>query len=342
MENYSALWKKKASFKTISFNEVDSVFKGKNNLIMMEKIDGILGALIYEENKDPIFQTTTGNIIKDPVVLYEYKLLLSQLKVKNIILMGELAAVKNDTILPFNSSASIVKTSYRPENASIIHHYVFDVLSYNDKHLSPSESLKFILSNFDRRKLIRINVPKIVVGGIKEFHKLYQETQRFPFGIEGVVIKTLDSKFYKVKSTNSFDLALLGAGNIKMKLWNRNQISYLVVAFMDRNGLFRLSSKVGTGFTIKQREEFFEYINKNKIQISENVVFVKPELVVQISFQEHNLLDMPIIKYEKGLYHPVGKNLSASMRFPSFDLIREDKKVNIDDLRMEQIPMWKY
>ncbi len=345
MKNYALDWKHYVNFKEISYNDFLLKFhdlKNSKYIYYMEKIDGMLGALVYIRNNDIFFQTTTGAKIKDDLpVLNEYKYFLSKNKdIKEAIFLGELVAVKHNTILPFNQSQSIIKTSYIQENKPLIHHYLYDVWSINGKRFSFPESIDFIKRTIDERQLLYIHIPKTSYGVLDNFRYLYSKSVGEIPGIEGIVIRSSE-KNYKVKPFSSFDLVVIGVGNVSMKTWDRNKVSYLVVAFVDNDGIFRTSSKVGVGFSEKERSNLFEYAQKNKVQEMNGEIFIKPKLIIEAQWRRYLLRKMPSYKFKNGKYEYVGNLLSATMHMPSFLRFREDKKINDYDLRLDQIPDYK-
>ncbi len=341
MKNYSLEWKKYVNFKEISYNDFLVKFHEIKDAYYLEKIDGMLGALIYIKDKDIFFQTTTGATIRDLPVLNEYKYFLDKNKsINEAIFLGELVAIKYNTILPFNQSQSVLKTSYIPENKLIIHHYWYDIWSVNGKRFSYPDAIDFIRRNIDERQLSYIHIPKTSYGTIDNFRFLYSKSVGKKPGVEGIVVRT-SKRNYKVKPFSTFDLAVIGAGNTSMKTWSRNKISYLIVAFVDSNGYFRLSSKVGVGFTNQQRIDLFEYVQKNKVQEYDGEIFIKPKLVAEVQWRRYLLSKMPSYRFKNGRYEYVGELLSSTMHMPSFLRMREDKKINDYDLRLEQIPDYK-
>jgi len=70
---------------------------------------------------------------------------------------------------------------------------------------------------------------------------------------------------------------------------------------------------------------------------SEGYLWVKPEIVVEVSYQQLYPDSMrPIYQYENGRYTRVGEMTAVSLR-PYRPRLREDKSVNPRDLRLEQV-----
>lgn len=341
MKNYALEWKKNVNLRNLSYEDFVSKFHNISNIFYLEKIDGMLGALIYREGRKPFFQLSSGRVISDLPVLYEYGIYLKKLKIKEAILIGELVAQKFATVLPFNQTSSIVRTAYkRPEYKDLVHHYLVDVYSLNKKKLAFKQTFNFISKNFGKIGFPHIHTPKIAYGGMDAFRKLYESTKNKP-GFDGVVARDIDGNNYRVKFTGTVDLAVIGGGNIDMKAWEKKQIPYLLTAFIDKDKLFRTSSKVGTGFTTKQRETWFRFVNENKIYEKDGDFFVKPGAIVQVKYFRYRITPTITYKFVKGKYETIGNKESVTLSHPTFERMRYDKKANKYDVRLEQIPSWK-
>jgi ATP-dependent DNA ligase len=336
MMNYALEWKKSINLKDIKVEEFISKYHSIH-AYYQEKIDGMLGSLVYIKNEELYFQTTTGQIIKDLPVLEEYKKILNSIGVKNCVLIGELVGVRNGKVLRFNESMSIVKTFRLERNKNLIHHFLYDIFYWDDKRYTDFfDSIKFLKLYFWNKKFEYILYPKMSNNGINEFEKLYKDCINKNY-IDGIIVRSKKENF-KVKPFNSVDLCVISIGNENMISWGRNQISYLVTAFMDKENNFRITGRVGTGFTHKERSDLFQFCEKNKVDKTEKGDFlVIPKLIVEVQYRNYYIKDMESFKFEKGKYIYEGKKKSVSLIMPSFLRIRYDKKVNNFDLRLGQI-----
>jgi len=341
MKNYALEWKKDVNFKQFSYDDFVSKFFNITNTFYLEKVDGILGILIYREGKKPFFQLSGGGLISDLPVLYEYEIHLKRLKIKEAILAGELVGQKFNTVLPFNQTQSIVRTAYRKlEYRDLVHHYPVDVYSLNGKGFNFKQAISFMSKNFGRIGLPRIHIPKFAYGNIDTFRKLYTVIRDKP-GFDGVVARDIKGRNYKVKFTGNVDLVVIGAGHTDMKAWKKNEVSYLLTSFIDSDGLFRTSSKVGTGFTFKERTALFNYIKDSTLYKKDGESFVKPKLVVEVKFFRNRITSTSTYKFAKGRYDLVGNKKSVTLSHPGFERIRTDKKPDRYSCRLEQIPDWE-
>jgi len=335
MINFAADWKKSVNFKQVEYNDFISKFEKVPDSYFLEKIDGVLGAFTYAGGF-AAFTTVNDIKITGLPVVDEYRTILERYNdFKHIVLIGELVAVKNNIILPFPELISVVKTSRLDRNKSLIHHYIYDVFSIDGKRsTSYRESMKFILENFQGAS--RIHIPKYVYGSIEDFKNLYTKSV-VKEGIEGIVARLQDGKNnYKIKSSTTWDLALLGMGNRTMKSWGRDQAPYLITAFMGTDGTFRRTSDVGTGLTIKERQEFFKYVMDNKIMEIKGEVFVPPERVVEVRASRWRHKQSLAYLWTGKEYRVIEKRDSIMLDMPSFLRARDDKSVNDYDVRLSQ------
>lgn len=341
MENYALTWRKEIKIRSESYDDFVSQFEKLTGgrATFLEKIDGRLGVLVYREGKETFLQSTTGKETTNIPVISEHESVLKKLKVKEAIIVGELVGQKGGVIFPWGETESVVKRSYIEANRNLIHHYLVDVISINGKKFNFSQALKFIFKNY-KPELAHLHVPVISSGGLSDFRKFYNNAVKKQ-GIEGVVVRTKD-KIFKVKETDTVDLVVIGAGNKDMPSWPKKQISYLITSFIDKDGNFRSSSKVGTGFTHKNRSALFKFFTENALYEKKGELFVKPQIVVEVKYFKYMLTNTPSFQFKKDEYIDIGKNKSVTFSHPTFVRIRTDKKPTKLDVRLEQVPDFKY
>lgn len=340
MINYAMTWKKKSNFHQVSYEEFVTMHPTLKGGVFMEKVDGMLGVLIY--GKDGIFfQTTTGAMITDIPALFEYKTFFEKMKIKEAIIPGELVAKRSGTILPFNETQSIVKRFHVEANKDLIYHYPLDVVSINGKNINFRQAVSFIIRSFGKTQ--HISLPEISMGDLELFRKLYNDVKEKP-GFDGVVARDIDGKNYKIKFTGTIDLVVVGAGKEGMPAWNKGQVSYLLTAFIDKDGIFRTSSNVGTGFTESKRAALYKTINDLSLYKSNGEIYIKPFLIIEVKFFRYRITPTLTLQFEKNnnRYKVIGETKSITLSHPSFERIRQDKKPNRYDTRLEQIPEWRY
>lgn len=336
MINYSEVWKKSLRLKQVPYDEFVSIPFTKGTFL--QKLDGMLGTFIYNKNGQSFFQTSGGNSIYDIPVIDEYINILNKLGIEEIKIPGELIAKVNGKILPFNEIVSVVKRFKEPQNKNLIYHYPVDIFSLNNKDINFDIALKFIKTHFGKAKFIQL--PKTAIGDLNVFRKLFEQTM-VP-GYDGVVARGVNNKNYKIKFVNSVDLVIIGAGHITLPAWQKKQVSYLISAFLDKNGIFRMSSKIGTGFKESDRKYFYDYVLKNKLYEKNGNIYIKPTLMVEIDYFRYRFTGMDSLTFNGKEY--INKSFEKSITFshPTFIRIRNDKEVNKMNARLEQIPEWSY
>ncbi len=244
----------------------------------------------------------------------------------NAILEGEAVAIDAATKKPrpFQDMLRRFRRKYEIEKMSKeipFETYLFDVLYINGK------SMIDVIFEERRKKLEAIVADnliaeQLVTGEIKEAEKFYQRALQI--GHEGIMIKNLNAPYvpgarvgymYKLKPVmETLDLVIIGAllGTGKRAGWLG---SYLLGAQSD--GEFLPIGRVATGVTEEQLEELTALLKPLIEQESAGEVKLKPEVVVEIAFQE--IQKSP--KYASGY----------ALRFPRIIRIRHDKSSNEAD-----------
>lgn len=338
MQNYAKQWKKDKKFIQVPYHNF--VTFPDDNAIYMAKVDGMLGALIFDKDNF-FFQTTTGKQIIDIPALYEYSVLFKKYSIEKAIIMGELVAQRGGMILPFNEIQSIVKKFYIPANKDLIYHYPVDIISINNKDISFTKALSFLSRTIGKTGLPHVKLPKYAMGNLEVFRKLYKEILNKP-GYDGIIARYYNNRNYKIKFTETVDLVIIGAGHEEMKAWKKGEVSYLLTSFIDKDGLFRSSSKIGTGFKRTQRINLFKFVKDNYLYKANGEYFLNPQLVVESKYFRYRITDTPTYKFQNGIYKRIGNNRSITFSHPSYERIRKDKKPTKYDTRLEQIPEFSY
>jgi len=339
MINYAKEWKRHVAFRQVSYNDFVSIDVG--TAIFSAKVDGMLGAFVYRKGSRNFFQTTEAKQIFDLPVINEYEIMLNKINISSAVIIGELVAQAKGVIFPFNETQSIVKTSYRLENKDLVHHYAVDVFSINGRRYTYEQALSFLFRNIGKVGLPHVHIPETRRGDLDTFRRMFLEYEH-KRGFDGIVARNVKGRNYKIKFTSTVDVAIIGAGHKEMPAWKKNQISYLLTAFIDRDGIFRTSSKIGTGFTDATRRMFYDYVMKNKLFERNGEIFVRPKKVVELKFYRFMIRNTPAYRFTGKDYVNVGKRKSITFSHPSFVRIRDDKVVDKEDVRLEQIPEFHY
>lgn len=330
-------WKKDQGIESLTFDELKKEVKDKK-LIIEQKVDGQSAILDYEKGKDPKFGSLGGLIYTDLPVLKEAKEIFKNNDIKQAQIVGELAAMKNNKITEFHETQHIIKNP--DTDKTKLHWFPYQIISLNDKKYkddfnSYKESWPEIRKLFKNSKYIH-PVGYMEDDLEKAWEKFVKKEKN-----EGIVIRTSDNQVYKSKPVFTYDLVILAVGDKKKKNWENKMIGNTLMAFMDKDEVFRTAGEVGTGWSDKQAEELFDWAQNNKVDEDEHYIWVKPKKIMEIKWERSNIKEMPAYKYFDGEYKSVDKKLSGTIVKPVFIRYRDDKSVNPSDLRLTQIPDWE-
>ena len=334
MQNPARYWKDQVVFKQVDLSEFPLELRSR--CFYLEKIDGELNAVQFNGRESNLI-TVEGTIKKDLPLLDEYTSRLSKVY-KECELVGEVVAIKNGKILPFNKSMSIIKTAYRvPAYRELVHQFVFDIVSVNGRVLNVRNQTSYRQVYGILSKLFRgckyIHVPRMIKGDLsKAWSQFVKRDKR-----EGLVVRC-PKRVYKIKESLTFDVVIIKVGNKLMKSWTRDQISYIVVAFLDRGGYFRVLSKVGTGFKDWERSELFKWAEVNKVDEDDEGYWVRPTKVVEVACQQYFVQDRPTYRFTGSRYELIGNLKSCTLRLPRKKRDRNDKLPTFRDIGIHQVP----
>jgi DNA ligase-1 len=208
--------------------------------------------------------------------------------------------------------------------------YLFDIIYLDGKLLIDSayEERRRALSNVCGEELL---ADRIVTAEIKEAEKFLEEA--LEKGHEGLMAKALDSdyapghrgkKWFKIKPADYLDVVVVAAdwGYGRREGWLSN---YHLAVRDESTGEFQMIGKTFKGLTDKEFKWMTAKLQELKTSESGPTVFVKPEIVVEVAYNE--IQRSP--KYESGY----------ALRFARVKRIREDKTPNDVDTyaRLEEL-----
>ncbi len=314
------------NFRSEKYSELSDV----EGAIVEVKIDGELTGL-YWDGKEAYTVSHMGKIrTKFPVTEEAKKRLRGR---KESLFVGELHVVDEKSVcVPYPKAISTLRKP-TPDSVKRIRLALFDVLVFDGKPVKDVYSDRFALV----RQLFkggRYVFPVLSGKSVKELWKLVEHGK-----FEGLVIRKND--IIKVKPVFSIDAAVIAITSDKP-----GQMSALHLALMDRRGRFRYVGKVGTGFKLKEREQWLKWAQKRKVGGPDRPPFrgalwVRPERVVEVEYSRLNRdRKTPVLVFEKKEWKMRGREPFFTL-ISSFKRVREDKEVNPRDLRLEQIPGFK-
>ena len=165
---------------------------------------------------------------------------------------------------------------------------------------------------------------------------------------EGLVVRGENGPVFKIKEYHSFDMVILGYVNGYTN--NFSLMKEVLVGVMTEENKFLITGVVANGFDIEQREKLSKDFEKIKVDSDSIIVsgakipftMVKPIHVVEIESTDiiNSTSDGFIKKYSinfKDKYSFEQKTNSVSLTTPVYTRFRDDKKVNLNDVGINQI-----
>lgn len=337
--------KKELSFESAELETIHEVM-GEGAFVATVKYDGELTAVAFREGQMLASFNRYGRVRFEYPALDEYCDLIRAAGHKSAVVFAELYAVSPDgTPLPLNETMSIIKKPRTPEAEHQIRLAIFDIYSLDGEVIygrTPYAD-RFILIHdmFRKGQYVHPVAGRDFETGDKVVEELWKK-HVLDENYEGLVIR--GDGAVKIKPKFSIDLAVVGIFAGKGR--HQGTLGGLITAFMDRDGRFLYAARPGTGLSDVERDVFWnllypQVIQEGKFFGRKGTMLVPPTIVVEViasSFVERKVEAM-IFDPVSGLYYDVDKQPGWTLQFPRFIRIREDKTVNPDDLRLEQVPI---
>jgi hypothetical protein len=168
-------------------------------------------------------------------------------------------------------------------------------------------------------------------------------------GGEGLVVRSELPMIYKVKNRYSIDAAVIGfsegTGDTK------DQVRTLLLALMGEDSSFQVIGRCGNGLGDDLKRELLPKLLGMKVDSkyietdSNHVAFhmIRPELVIELNINDvlfetgSGPIFNPRLEIKNNMYHRAGTVAGVSVVFPIFSRFREDKTVNLQDVRLAQV-----
>ncbi len=288
------------------------------------KLDGARVQIHKRGDEVRIFSRNLANITQSlPDIVEQVR---ESVMAKTVILDGEVIGMgPDDKPLPFQYLMKRFRRVHRIQEMIKeipVKLYLFDILLLDDKNLID-------LSYYERREIL-----KDVAGNISLVESLttdeVDKAEEFlnysiNSGHEGLIAKKMDSKYFlgtrgknwiKIKRIDNLDLVIVAAdwGYGRRKDWLSDY--YLAAYDPDQND-FSMVGKTYKGLTDEEFETVTKRLKENIIEDRGKTVIVKPEIVVEVAFDE----------IQKSSNYPSG----YALRFARIINIRSDKSPNEAD-----------
>jgi len=234
-------------------------------------------------------------------------------------------------------------------NSSDIRIALFDIISFENKDYKENEwkeKKKILSDNFKSDgKVYFLN--EIELSSRKDIEEIFNKTI-IESNEEGLVVRGENGPVFKIKEYHSFDMVILGYVNGYIN--NFSLMKEILVGVMTEENKFLITGVVANGFDIEQREKLSKDFEKIKVDSDSIIVsgakipftMVKPIHVVEIESTDIiNSTSVGFIKKYiinfKEKYSFDKKTNSVSLTTPVYTRFRDDKKVNLNDVGINQI-----
>ena len=233
---------------------------------------------------------------------------------------------------------------------SLIKIVVFDVIQYDDKiydQILRDEKIELIEKLFSDGKNI-FSIEEIEVKSRKDIQSEF-ETRVNNENQEGLIVRGYNGPIFKIKPKLTFDFVVLGYSLGYSD--NFNLLKELLFGVLIDKDEFLIIGKVSGGFTLDQRTSLLDDLKK--IKVESNLIepsgsktpftFIKPEKVIEIESIDiinntsDQIIKKSLVKFDKNKYLKINNIPSVSLISPVFKGLRDDKKVQVDQVGISQI-----
>jgi len=226
---------------------------------------------------------------------------------------------------------------------------LFDIISFKNKDYKEndwSEKKKILSENFKSTGKVYF-LSETELSSRKEIEETFNKTIA-ESNEEGLVVRGENGPVFKIKEYHSFDMVILGYVNGYTN--NFSLMKEVLVGVMTEENKFLITGVVANGFDIEQREKLSKDFEKIKVDSDSIIVsgakipftMVKPMHVVEIESTDiinstsDGLINRPLIDFKKNYIFQKNSN-SVSLTTPVYTRFRDDKKVNLNDIGINQI-----
>ncbi|HIF49315.1 MAG TPA: hypothetical protein EYQ68_05395 [Cytophagales bacterium] len=234
-------------------------------------------------------------------------------------------------------------------NKSDIRIALFDIISFENKDYKENEwneKKKILSDNFKSDgKIYFLN--EIELSSRKDIEETFNKTI-VESNEEGLVVRGENGPVFKIKEYHSFDMVILGYVNGYTN--NLSLMKEILVGAMTEENKFLTIGVIANGFDIDQREKLSKDFEKIRVDYDSIIVsgakipftMIKPKYIVEIESTDiinsnsDGLINRPLINFKKNYFFQKNSN-SVSLTTPVFKNFRDDKKVNLNDVGINQI-----
>ncbi len=316
-------------------------FLPESDFLITRKIDGELQIIFY--GNDELFSVNGyGNVKYGLPCFEELKKNLQAKNIKTAVFAGELHVEESQGR---KRVYDLLKELGKDGNKDLIHLTLFDIIELNEKPAAPDNYKETVA------QLCAFTGSSVHVVTIKEAKTKEEVKSIFDAFLEenseGIVVRGSFPRVYKIKPKYTIDAAVVGYSESEEK----GKVRSLLLALMNEDNTFQVIGKAGSGLNEELRVMFYNMLSKTTVDSSfvetdsNSVAFhmIKPEIVVEVGCNDiltelaNEVVTNAVIEFKDNKYSFNSKMYGATLLFPVFERIREDKKVNPVDVRWMQV-----
>lgn len=319
----------KPLMKTLSIEKLGKKLR-ENGLLLTAKINGefnvfhyVKGAGLYSINR---YGTVRGANFGHN---NEMRKILDKLGINEAIFLGEVYSVTDGKMdkLPTFVHKIRSKDSNLLKDVRIA---LFDLVSVNGKKVKQPYSFRIgEIENWVKSgKRVHV-VPHVEVKSLEDIDKFWKEWVESG-NYEGLVARD-GTSIYKIKPEKSVDAVMIGVN--KKDTLKDGIVTSIMLALMRKDGCFVKLSDVAVTDS-KLRVALYQFFRSRKLREDKNTIYIRPEIVFEVGYIDSLSSVRPV--FGEGL-KKVGKMKFFSLVSPKILRLRDDKDVDVEDLRLEQI-----
>ncbi|HEY3787548.1 MAG TPA: hypothetical protein VGL71_01780 [Urbifossiella sp.] len=332
--------------------EAEDIFKRfpEGEYFVSLKVDGEFSILVHDDGET--LTVNPGGTVRTGLALHkEAAELFKKAGVKKAIVAGELYFGKDPGKRPrVHDVSRVAREAGSQAELDRLSFAAFDIIQLDGvPNAAPfAETWKRLTDWFKNGKIVHV-VETVMLkdsGGIDR-----QFRQWVDAGAEGTVVRSDAVGIFKLKPRHTLDAVVIGftEGTDDRK----GMIHDLLVAVMRADGCLQVLGHVGGGFSNDDRRAFLtdlkdDIVRSDYVEVNDQVAYhmVRPESVIEISVLDliaQTTRNQPINKMvlnwnsAENKYEIVRRLPLAAMISPQFVRRRDDKMLNVNDIRIGQI-----
>jgi ATP-dependent DNA ligase len=340
-------YKKNTIKKFISLNQdqIDTKLAG-SNFSVTRKIDGEF-AILFWDGENAFIINIGGKVRTNLPCTEAAEEIFKSSGIKEAIIPSELHTEENEERKRVFDVLSTIANPSLHDNLKLA---PFDILSLNnDEFISDSyeKTHEKLLELFNDNNYVKPVKYQLVnsKAKVKEIFDLWVIKNE----AEGLVVRSELPFIYKIKPQYNIDVVVVGFSERISE--GKGQIRSLLLALMPEKDHYQIIGRVGGGFSEETRRELFNKfmpmtIESNYIETDSNHTafhMIKPDIVIEININDILFENVsgpilnPLLVLKDNVYSRIASINGIGIIFPSFERIREDKNVDLNDVRLEQI-----